>query len=823
MNVTKFAISAIITVGLIIFLNNGWIIKGTPLPPLGKFLDPYHGFWQNIEKTDYKPGKQINFEGLQQPVTIVFDTLMIPHIFAKNDADLYKAQGYVTAMHRLWQMELQTHNAAGRLTEIMGNEVILNIDRTNRRLGMGYGANHVLEYMQENDTVRTMIESYTNGINAYINSLDYEHLPFEYKLLDYRPEQWTSLKCAQLLMNMAKTLNIFDKDIEMTNALKLFGKANVDLLYPDDEKVGDPIVDNTGKWNFPPLAPDTVPLAVPEELISMKRLTERDPTVGSNNWAVAGTKTATGSPILCNDPHLGLSLPSLWYVVQLNAPGINAMGASLPGAPGIIIGYNDSIAWGMTNAQRDLVDWFKITYKDTLRNEYKYGDGWAKTEKVVEEFKIKGGSTFYDTVIYTKWGPVTYDQRFRAENNHRDYAFRWIAHDKSQEIMTFYKLNRAKNHAGYMKALNHFSSPAQNFVFASVSGDIAIRIQGKFPVRRPNEGRFVLDGSNPLHGWRTFIPSYQNATQKNPERGFVSSANQYPTDSTYPYYITATSFEAYRNRRINEILTKKTGNTVDDMMALQSDNYNLKAAESVPVFLSYLDSTRFTADERVAFDKLKKWDFFNDKDSEAASYYEAWWDALVPIVWDEMESETVTLDIPTAYTTIKLIREQPDLVFFDRVKTESKETAREVVQQSFSNGVANIKKWMENAELRKSEGGLYDGPPTGPAWGRFKGSYIGHLLPTLRPLSIPVNTGGNHDIVNAHSRTKGPSWRMIVSLEKSGVKGFGTYPGGQSGNPGSPHYSKLLDRWVEGKTFPLTFMKEPGQAGSYCTTTLNPE
>lgn len=360
-----------------------------------------------------------------------------------------------------------------------------------------------------------------------------------------------------------------------------------------------------------------------------------------------------------------------------------------------------------------------------------------------------------------------------------------------------------------MDALNHFSSPAQNFAFASVSGDIAIRVQGKFPVRRVNEGKFVLDGSISENGWQAFIPNEQNVMQKNPLRGFVSSANQYPVDNTYPYYITATSYEAYRNRRINQVLNEKTGITVNDMMKLQADNFNLKAAESLPTFLSYLDTASFTAEEISAFTILRQWNYVNDPSSEAASFYEEWWDVIMPLLWDEMKNENVALSRPTTYNTIKLIREKPDLSFFDNQKTDEKETAREILRRAFSIAVDDIENWKkENSENVR--------------WDRFKDSFIGHLLPPMKALSIPVKTGGNHDIVNAHSRTHGPSWRMIVSLEKSGVKAWGTYPGGQSGNPGSYYYNNLLDRWTKGETYPLLFLHEAGSDKMFYSMTLNP-
>ena len=815
MKIVKLSISLLITLGLIWFLDNSQQLGSTRIPPLGKFLDPFQGFWQNIESKNASPEATLSINGLKEPVSIYFDSLMIPHVFANNEEDLFVAQGYVTATLRLWQMEFQTHAAAGRISEIIGagaNDAVLNYDRGQRRQGMVYAANNALAGMQSNATSKMAVEKYTEGVNQYIQSLDYKHLPFEYKLLDYQPEDWTPLKCALLLRSMAQTLNMGDKDIEMSNALALFGKETVDLLYPDREKkLGDPIVDNAGKWNFKPITLESVPSALPKDLIAINgKIPPSDPTVGSNNWAVSGTKTASGAPILCSDPHLNLSLPSIWFAIQLKTPDMNVMGVSLPGAPHVIIGFNDSISWAVTNGQRDLVDWYSIEFKDKTKNEYRLDSNWVKSNKVVETFSVRGREAFQDTVIYTHWGPVTYDDSYHAEDNLKHYAFRWIAHDQSNESQTFYELNRADNHSDYMKALNHYSGPAQNFAFAATNGDIAMRIQGKFPVRRKDEGKFVLDGSKTSNGWQAFIPNEQNVMSKNPERGFISSANQYPADSTYPYYIHATSYEAYRNRRINNTLRAAANVVPEDMMKLQNDNYNLKAAESLPYFLEQVATiSSLSAEEKVAFEKLKAWDYFNNIDSEGASYYEAWWDALIPLTWDELRKEGTALYNPTTYRTIQLLKEQPNLPWFDNQETPEKENAQMLLINAFRKGVANVEEWKKKNK--------WDSVP----WAEFKDSYIGHLL-RIDALSIHVKHGGNHDIVNAHSRTHGPSWRMVTSMEKTGVKAWATYPGGQSGNPGSKHYDQMLGRWTGAHYFPLQFLRSAEEAAALSTLQLNP-
>ena len=807
MKILKVGLSLVITIVLLYCLNRGWNL-GSPIPPLGKFLDPFHGFWQNAEVAKGVDQNE-SIKGLKESVSIVYDSLKIPHIFAKNDDDLYLAQGFVTAADRLWQMEFQTHSAAGRISEIIG-AVALDYDRKQRRLGLLFGAKKALELMESSPENKTILDNYTAGVNTYIESLHYEEYPFEYKLLDYAPEPWSNLKCMLLLKTMAQTLNMSEKDLEMTNGLALFGKETLDLLYPDREPVGDPIVDNAGKWNFKPLTLDSVPNALPAQLVTQIPLEQQPPDVGSNNWAVSGSKTSTGSPMLCNDPHLSLSLPSIWYIIHLNSPTVNTMGASLPGSPAVISGFNDSIAWGVTNAQRDLVDWYKIQFKDLSKNEYMSDGQWRKTNKIVEKFTPKNAPVFYDTIVYTHHGPVVFDERFHMESESAHFAFRWVSHDPSEEMLTFHKLNRAKNHKDYMDALDHYSSPAQNFVFASVSGDVAMRIQGKYPVRREGEGKFILDGTKTSEEWHKFIPNEQNVMYKNPERAFVSSANQYPVDTTYPYYIGASNFEAYRNRRINKLLTEMSNITTADMMRLQNDNYNLKAAESLPLFLNQLDSVKLTEPEIKAKEILRLWLYVNDAEAVGASYYEAWWDALYPMIWDEMDSAHVALRKPTTFNTIYLIKNNPNLSFFDIISTPEKENANDVIRKAFSKGVADIEAWK--AKNKKD-----------PHWAVFKDGVISHLT-RQEALSYHVLQGGNHDIVNAHSKSHGPSWRMVVSLEKSGLKAWGVYPGGQSGNPGSVFYNNMINPWANGQYFVMHFVQTPEQLKSYqySSTQLSP-
>jgi penicillin amidase len=343
-----------------------------------------------------------------------------------------------------------------------------------------------------------------------------------------------------------------------------------------------------------------------------------------------------------------------------------------------------------------------------------------------------------------------------------------------------------------------------------VNGDIAMRIQGKYPVRRKNEGKFILDGTKTSSDWQAFIPNDQNVMYKNPARGFVSSANQYPADTSYPYYIQASNWEAYRNRRINTVLSQLSQITPQDLMNLQLDNFNLKASESLPTFLSLLDSTNLKGSELEAYNKLKSWDFVNNIESQGAPYFEAWIRAFLPMVWDEFLNSKVALPFPSTFLTIKLMKEKPDLSYFDITATPEKETLNDIIQKSFSESVFVIEKWKEEKKLN-------------PSWAKYKDASVTHLL-RQKAFSYNIEHGGNGSIVNAHSKTHGPSWRMVVSLEKSGINAWGVYPGGQSGNPGSPYYNNLLNLWTQGKyiKFSFTAALEKMKGKELAILTLNP-
>jgi len=785
MRYIKFLFFALLSAALFHVMEFG---VGT-LPPLGKFLSPFSGFWQNAESKNTKIPSVLTIDGLQDEVQVIFDERLVPHIFANNEHDLFFAQGYITASHRLWQMEFQTHFAAGRISEIVG-EKALDLDRMQRRKGLLYAAELTVKTFERDSLANAILQAYTDGVNAYIRSLKYKDFPLEYKLLNYRPEPWSKLKSALLLKYMADMLTGNSNDIELSNAVALLGYETTELIYPDfPDSLLDPIVPKDVQYGPATASLDT-PLVPGLGIRFPLEPEQTSDNIGSNNWAVSGSKTATGSPILCNDPHLQLNLPSIWYEIQLSTPQFNVYGVSLPGAPAVIIGFNDSIAWGVTNGTQDVKDWYKVFFKDASRKEYLFDGLWKEATIRIEEIKMKGKKSFFDTVVYTHYGPVVYDTLLTKDTFALNLAARWTGIDPSNELMTFYYLNRARNYADYLEAIKNFQCPGQNFVFASTSGDIAIWHQGKFPMKWPKQGKYVMDGSSSAYQWQGFIPQEENPHVLNPAINFVSSANQHPTDTTYPYYYNG-FFEHYRNRRINERLSLMNNISVQDMMKLQNDNFNLQAAESLPLMLRLLGDVN---EGKKYVESLSAWNYYNDANSDAAAIYEEWFAHLDSLIWDELYIQGKMMKIPLEFYTVWLMRNYPHHFLFDNKTTANKtETLEDLIKLSFQKTVTALDQWVSNHK-----------EPL--IWYAYKSTSVQHLA-RLMPFSVTkIPIGGNKRIVNACDSRWGPSWRMIVSLENP-VKAYGVYPGGQSGNPGSPYYTTGIEKWSKGEYFELNFMQ----------------
>ncbi|MES2619448.1 MAG: penicillin acylase family protein [Bacteroidota bacterium] len=819
MKYAKLILSLVITAALIYFLNT----KQGVAPPFGKFLNPFTGFWQNAESAKTLQDEELNLAGLQEEVKVYFDERLVPHVFAKNDKDLYYMQGYITAKYRLWQMEVSTHNAAGRVCEIVG-EKALETDRMMRRIGMGYGAEKAQKFIEEDSFSHDLIRAYCEGINAYIKTLKPKDYPIEYKLLDYAPEEWQPIKVGLLLKNMANMLSVFEYDIENSNFVAKYGNEEFKKLYPDFIADEDPIVPIGTKWENRQETIDNRLQTINSKFeirnskseLFANAIEKPDEITGSNNWAVSGSKTKSGKPILCNDPHLKLSLPSIWYEMHLVSPNMNVYGATLPGSPAVIIGFNDSISWGVTNGGRDVRDWYKIKFKDDSRREYEWNGQWLKAEKKIEKYFVRGKGEVDDTVIYTKYGPVVFDENFGTGDSKKNLAMSWVAHLPSNEFKTFYGFNTGKNYDDYINALNHYTCPAQNFVFASRSGDIAIKEQGKFPIRdkTTEQGKYLSDGSNDKDDWKTFIPYEANPISKNPERGFVSSANQHPTDSAYPYYYPGVGvYENYRNRRINQLLTVGKDIDADFMKKMQNDNFNVHAREAIPVLLSLLDQTKLDAGEKKMAEAIGKWDYFNNADQVAPVYFEIWWNELRKMLWDEMLNKSVPMKQPNFYVTVQFLKTDSTSKFYDNDSTAQKETRYDIVLNSFHRikDTLAAKQFTEVSEPYGDDETSKKEDLNPRDWGTFKDTKVSHMA-GLTPFSVNAYNGGNLGVINATNTTNGPSWRMIV--DEGAMKAYVVYPGGQSGNPGSKYYDNMIKSWADGEYYEANFVANGDELGN---------
>ncbi|RYY72087.1 MAG: penicillin acylase family protein [Chitinophagaceae bacterium] len=790
MRLIPFIISALLTTALIILFNTKYILPA----PLGKLAAPQSGFWQNAEAADTDFSGDLIFNQLKGTAEVYFDERLVPHIFAENENDAYFIQGYVHAKFRLWQMDFQVRAAAGRLSELVG-DAALNHDREFRRLGMVYAAEQSLQQMEADATIKASCDAYTAGANAFINSLTEASLPLEYKLMGFKPELWSNLKTALFLKYMSYDLAANEKDFEMTNAKHFFSKEDFDLLYPVIQDSLDPIIPKgtvfspAGLLTNPPVTADSLYFSSP---VNIDKVNVPDPANGSNNWAVSGAKTESGAPILCNDPHLGLNLPSLWYEMQISTPAFNAYGASFPGSPSVIIGFNDSIAFGFTNGGRDVRDYYEIKFKDDSRQEYWFNNEWKKTEFRYEEIKIAGKPTMIDTVAYTIFGPVMFDKTYsgKRSNGSSNYAVRWKAHDASNELLIFNRLNHAKNYADYLDAVVNLHTPGQNVVFASKSGDIAIRTQGEWPAKWKGQGDFVMPGTDSSYMWRGMIPDGETPFQYNPERGFVSSANQRPVDSTYPYYL-GREYPTPRGAIINRMLADSNKFNPERMKKMQTDNFNIFAQWARPIFLKNLLPSSLTKEEQRYFELLTKWDLRNDPGSVGATVFVVLWKNMRPVIFnDEFGNAPKPIMLPYESTLLESLLRDSAWKFIDDVNTPHKETLADICLTAFKNA---------SKELKTAEsGGRLE-------WGKFKDTKVTHLARLNEFSSLHLPIGGGDNIINAAKETHGPSWRMIVSLTEK-TEAFGIYPGGQSGNPGSKFYNNFISDWAVGKYYTLWMM-----------------
>ncbi|MGV3610700.1 MAG: penicillin acylase family protein [Fluviicola sp.] len=759
------------------------------MPPLGKFLNPYTGFVQSEEN---KEAEDIKISGATNTISIYYDERKVPHIFAENDHDMYLAQGYVTAKDRLWQMDFMSYASAGRLSEILGTGY-LNYDRLQRRVGMLSSAKNALKAIEANPETKRALDAYTEGVNAHMYSLSYEEYPLEYKLMGYKPEPWTNLKSVLIMKYVSAMLTGYEEDIAMAHMLKALGQTEFQKLYPEFASIDLEQMNFLEKLNI-----DSLPYA---SYINYEFLTNTakvkpsafNPRLGSNNWAINASKSASGNPVLCNDPHLNLTLPSIWYEVQLSCNNTNVYGVSIPGTIGVIIGFNEKIAWGITNGATDVRDWYKPRIKSDY-SAYEMDGKWKKMKRSIEKIKIKDHDPFFDTVYSTVHGPLVIDNSYNENPEAKNYALKWVLHEPTNDFLSFIHLNKAQNYKDFKESISHFKCPVQNFVYASASDTIAIHHQGMLYEKWNGQGRFLMDGSKASHLYRKVVSGEDLPQTFNPESGFLYSANNFPIFDTINTYFNGYYSET-RAHRIKYLLALKEKLSIDDMKKMQLDNVNEVARLVLPDLLKVLDESKnHSAKSKKILQLLKKWKGDYDKNSQAAYFYDMWWTNIAQLTWDELHIQDCYLRDPDASVLLNMIRFERKSKYFDKLNTDRKEGAEEIILDAYKMTLSSYEnqKWRDLMEVDVSHLARVE------ALGMKKEAISGHP-----------------DALNAISGNWGPSWRMIVEMGKR-PRAYGIYAGGQSGNPGSKHYDEFVNDWRNGKYYELRYFLNKNEAKTKC-------
>jgi penicillin amidase len=578
--------------------------------------------------------RTISLPGLHGRVSVRRDERGIPYIEATNDEDLYFAQGFVTASDRLWQMDVMRRTARGELSEVLGagpNNLALEQDKQHRTLGYAQEVN--AELAQASAQTRSLLDAYARGVNAYIDSLDPKSMPPEFQILQYKPKPWTA---ADSLL----PVKLFAEALSMTWRLDVMREALASL--PADKRAGlmpetsplDVLVvgKDTKKLNAllpggsdSPVSTGILAGLAKDEAIASQAL-ERiglyaEGLAASNNWVVSGKHTASGKPLLANDPHLAASAPSIWHMVNLSAPGLRVAGVTAPGLPGVVIGHNDRIAWGFTNVGPDVQDLYIEKFDPANPRKYMTPQGWKDAEVREEEIRVRKGfgSSEADIVsfdvIVTRHGPIV------LEKDSKRYALRWTALDpKANNADSTYLVSHARNWKEFTQALRSFTAPTQNIVYADVDGHIGYYAAGVVPTRKSGDGSVPYDGSTDAGEWTGWIPFDKMPHVYDPAAGIIVTANQRIVGSDYPYFLTHSWAQPYRARRIWELLNQKPKLTIEDFRRIQGDVYSIGLASFAHDSARMLKPAIPADDQKLrdSVDALEKWDGEVKADSSLA-------------------------------------------------------------------------------------------------------------------------------------------------------------------------------------------------------------
>jgi penicillin amidase len=567
--------------------------------------------------------QSIQIKGIKDKITIYRDERGIPYIEAKNDEDLYFAQGYATAADRLWQMDLFRRTVRGELAEVLGvgpNNIAIDQDKLHRTYGFTQTAE--AEFAAASPRTRAVFEAYARGVNAYATSLDPKSMPPEFQIVQYSFRPWTPVDSLAVFKIFFEALSDTWRIDVMCQALSVLPAEKRAELLPEISPIDVLVVgkDTQTKGASAQLKAEPVSREFLEKLAYNQAIAASalnrigfgtDALAASNNWVVSGNRTVTGKPLLANDPHLRPTAPSIWHMIHLSAPGVRVAGISTAGMPGVIIGHNDRIAWGFTNAGPDIQDLYIEKFNPDNPKQYQTPSGWQDAVVRREEIKVRKaiGSSEYDTVIQevtvTRHGPIIF------EGDGKRYALRWTALDPTKNNAdSIYILNRARNWKELNTAIESFPAPTQNMVYADVDGHIGYHAAGVVPIRKSGDGSVPYDGSTDAGEWTSYIPIAKLPALYDPPSGIIVTANQRITGTDYPYFLTHHWAQPYRARRIWDLLNEKPKLSSEDFRRILGDVYSIAGASFTKEVVKLLRPKLTPSDEKLKahLDAFEKWD-----------------------------------------------------------------------------------------------------------------------------------------------------------------------------------------------------------------------
>jgi penicillin amidase len=727
----------------------------------------------------------IAVDGLRKPVEVIRDRWGVPHIYAETTEDLFFAQGFVAAQDRLWQMELWRRTGEGKLAEVLGPSAI---ERDKFARLMRYRGDMTAEWNSYAPDAKAIIESFVRGVNACIANAG-NRLPIEFLLTGIRPEPWTPEVCLARMAGYVMTSNA-SRELLRAQLINLMGaEKTADLIETDPpKKLEVPLgLDLTGITNKI--------LAGATAASARVSLGESE---GSNNWVVDGSMSATGKPLLANDPHRPVTLPSLRYMVHLTAPGWNVIGAGEPALPGVAAGHNERVGFGFTIVGIDQQDIYVEETNPADPTQYRDRGKWVGMKIEREQIKVKGREPVVAELRFTRHGPVIYED----PTLHRAYVLRWVGSEPgSAGYLASLSLNRASDWKSFLKALERWAVPSENLVYADVDGNIGWQAAGWAPRRRGWSGLLPVPGGAGKYEWDGFLPLAELPRAYNPAGHFIATANHKIIPTGYKHEINFDWSAPFRFRRIDEVLSKGRKFTVPDFERLQHDELSIPARELVPLLRGLTFDDSRTAQAR---DLLLNWDFVLSKDSAAAAVFEVWLTKLdsifkasvPPAAWELIGGRVAITRI------MRELKNPGSTVFGANAK---KKRDAELVR-TLTEAVADLGK-LQGEDLSTWK------------WGALHQAEFKHQLSTddARRAAFdlkPVPRGGDGNTVNATGggnrgfiQRAGASFRQILDLSDWDRSVAINVPG-QSGQPQSGHYSDLLQLWAEGKYFPMLFSRK---------------